>query len=428
MYKYEKYRNKNIFLNEKDGEDMNGGERYDCKPDNNYDYICVETNDGKYNSKNSCLNDCEKFYIKEQIINSELNKETIKFYNFIKELINKEKIDVYIKGGNVIGLKLLRMLYDKYNNDEKLFDKYFDEFLKLELIKDWDFSSYSKKEITDKYRKKLDEIARKYQLVPRAKTFILYQTKNFIEIENKALFEISILNSGENYSEMEIPLTTMKVKINEYNIKYIYMFAKIFMYHKKDGFNMNLIRRLISKIDILIHPCKDGFYTNTDVDIGCLNDELIKYIDEYKKYNDNLPQFIITHLCDPFRMCYRLQEKNIPKTEKIKKFMKNKFDLDKIDWLFDSKFVVKMIDKFTLELGKKINEIYKNNKFENVEKFMDGIYWKRIEIEYDKLLTKNGKKLLNNIFGKLLKKIKKDKVILSKDSSFYNLFLILNKK
>ena len=67
-------------------------------------------------------------------------------------------------------------------------------------------------------------MASKQRLVPRAKTFVLYQTKYPILVYEKALFEIAILDSDStDFSKMEIPMTTMKVRVNLSNIKYIFM-------------------------------------------------------------------------------------------------------------------------------------------------------------------------------------------------------------
>lgn len=399
------------------------GGRYKCVPENKFADICVEENEGKYKSKDGCINECENNYIKDQLINGNLNHETAKFYNFIKEITRDEKIDVYIKGGNVIGLKILKMIYDEYKDDDEKFKKYFDDFLKLDLIKDWDFSSYTKKEITQDYKKKLDSIAKKYYLVSRAKTFILYQTKNPILSEGKALFEISILeNDNAKYSTMEIPLTTMKVKVDQFNVKYIFMFAKLFLDHAKgEEFDFDLLKRLISKISIIIHPSENGFYHDPkNFDKGNLNDALIKFIEKYKKYDENLPQFFSTHLQDMLRLLYRLPEKNIPKTQKILKFLDATFsDKKGVDWLFDPKFVSKIVGDFTKDFGKKIKKIYKEDKMEGVMKFMDGMRWNRIEIDYNNLLTDKSKELLGNMLNKLIKKVGKDKINeLSEDNKF----------
>ena len=119
---------------------MEGGGRYECKPQNNFKDICVENENGKYKSKDGCVNDCEVQYIREQLKKVNIDRESSQFYLFIKDIIKNEKVDVYLKGGNVLGLKVLKMIYDKYKNNETEFKKVFKEFLKLELIKDWDFA------------------------------------------------------------------------------------------------------------------------------------------------------------------------------------------------------------------------------------------------------------------------------------------------
>lgn len=374
------------------------GGRYDCHPTNEYNNICIDNENGKYKSKESCINDCENLYIYDQLKKANLINETVKFYKFIKDIIKNENISVYIKGGNVIGLKILKMIYDKYSNDDEKFKKYFNKFLELELIKDWDFSAYTNNEIDKTYREKLNKIAKKYNLVSRASTFILYQTQKPILTDNKALFEISILKEEEhNYSDMEIPLTTMKIKVTEFNIKYIFMFAKEFL---SKEYNFDIIKRMISKISVIINPSENGFYSDTIFDDGNFNKNLLEFINNYKKINKNIPQFLVTHLKDPFRLLYRLPEKNIPKTIKIQKFIDDTFGKTNINWLFDSNFMIKFLNDFTKDFGDYINNIYKkNNNIDDVVKFMEGIKWNRVKIEYTKLLTDNSKKLLNNMLG-----------------------------
>ena len=424
--KYKKYHDKINSLNNQ----FVGG-KFDCQPKNEFKNICQESSTGKYKSKDSCLNECENLYIKDQLIKENLYQETGKFYNFIKELINKEKMTVYIKGGNALGLQVLKMIYDEYKNNDQKFKKYFDEFLKLELIKDWDFAAYTKKEITENDRDMLDKLAKQYQLVPRAKTFILYQTKKPILTDDKPLFEISILDN-EKYSSMEIPLTTMKVKVTEYNVKYIFMCAKSFISHKKgQQFDMELLKRMISKISVIINPHQNGFYNDPkNFDKGELNDKLIEYIRNYAKYEKNLPQFLATHLEDPFRMLYRLPEKNIPKTKKIIKLLETTLPhMRYIGWLFDPDFVIEMIELFTKELGNKIEKIYEKDGIDSVDKFLDGVYWSRTEIEYNKLIGEFGKKLLNNILGKLIKQMGKDNIEkLDSKNKFYHLLQFLTKQ
>ena len=53
------------------------------------------------------------------------------------------------------------------------------------------------------------------------KTFILYQTEFPIKLNDVALFEISIMED-EIFSNLELPLTTMKIKINKKNLNHIF--------------------------------------------------------------------------------------------------------------------------------------------------------------------------------------------------------------
>jgi len=398
-----------------------GGIRYECVPENRFAEICIEKDDGKYKSKDGCINDCETKYISNQLIKANIKGESVKFYLFIKDIIQNEKIDVYLKGGNVLGLKVLKMIYDKYKNDDKKFKECFEKFLKLDLIKDWDFSGYTKKSITPEYREKLDEIALKYKLYQRAKTFILYQTKRPILLEDKPLFEISILDS-DSFSKLEIPLTTMKVKVNEYNLKYVFMFCKTFLSYKQKGeeFDFDILKRMLDKINVIIYPHKNGLYdVKNNFDKGELNDEILNFIKPFEDFDKNLPQFLATHIEDPFRILYRLVEKNINKNNKIKKFLSDELNISKQEWLFESVWIEKMIKLFCEKLGEKLLNTYKDEYVKTldikqsilrVEKFLNGISFNRIEIDYD-MLGDMGKQLLQLLFTKLINEIERKNLI-----------------
>jgi len=448
--KYLKYKKKYYEL-KKDNSNNNlcGGMRYDCDPTQKFKDICKENDKGKYRNKESCINDCEMQYINKHLIDINIKGESVKFYLFIKDIINNEKITVYIKGGNVIGLKLLKMIYDKYKNDDKKFKEIFSKFLSLELIKDWDFASYTSKPIDDIYHDHLDKIAEKYKLVPRAKTFILYQTKRPILTEDKPLFEISIVEDADSFSKLEIPLTTMKVKVTEYNLKYIYMFAKSFLAYKNknEEFDFDIMKRMLDKIKIITHPHKKGLYDIGEkkerYDKGELNDDLIKYIETFSDFDKNFPQFLITHLEDPYRMLFRLIDKNIKKSEKIKQFIKDEIkESSKQEWLFDTKWLIDKINIFMKQFGQKIHKIYideyyTNNSLEKslekVAKFLEGINFGRTEIELDNF-SADGKNLLTLMLGPLIKEIllnhKVDDVkkINKNNNKFYHLLCKLIEK
>jgi hypothetical protein len=209
------------------------------------------------------------------------------------------------------------MIYDGSNNDE-IFEKNFNKFVELNLIRDWDFACYTTKTIDEKYRDHLDKVASNHKLVPRAKTFILYQTKYPIKIKDQALFEIAILEK-DNYIDLELPLTTMKVKVSHYNLLQIFMMAKLFS--SKDKIDINAVKHIIKDMKIIIPKHKDGLFDMDELYKDELSKEILDIITNFAKKDLNLQQFLITHIVEPNRLFYRFIEKNIPKVEKIKEFL-----------------------------------------------------------------------------------------------------------
>ena len=415
---------------------LKGGSKYSCHPEKLYKDICKEDSKGKYKSHISCSNECETKYIDQHL--GDISKESKKFYFFIKDIVENEHLDVYIKGGNALGLNVLKMVRDKFRNNDKKFEEVFNEFLDLGLIKDWDFAAYSRQKITEDYRNHLDSVAKKHTLVSRAKTYILYQTKYPLRIDEKALFEIAVLDS-DNYSKLELPLTTMKIRINRYN-KYVYMFAKSFFSYQQsqDPFDLDIIKKMLDNISVKVHPHKDGLYDPRDkFDPGDLNQNLIEFIDAFAKGDKKITQFLVIHLEDPFRLFYRLLEKNIPKTEKIRLFTKKYLNVFP-SWLMDVDKIKRIVHDFCIALGKKLVDVYDDvdlaqissdsadidssvsadtssdsdflsPSIKNVMGFLSGVNFGRTQIEY-KNFTDNGKECVKTIFAPLLNKIKIDEL------------------
>ena len=298
-------------------------ERFNCDPENKFSEICSSNSKGYYNSKESCMNDCENKHIKYNLKKANIYNETNIFSNFIYTLLSKN-YEVYLKGGTVLGLYILKLLYEKYGSDYTTFEKYFNDLLKLDLIKDWDFTSYTHSPIDEKLKESLNSLAKKNHLVLRGKTFILYQTEFPIKLKDAALFEISIMDA-EIFSNLEMPLTTMKIKINKKNLNYIFMFAKCFYSYKVKNIpiDTDIIKHMISKLNFFIYPNKNGLFSiNKDnYHIGSLNKNIVEYIRKFS-HNIDKEQFLITQIQEPNRIFYRLLEKNIPKVEKIISFLK----------------------------------------------------------------------------------------------------------
>lgn len=397
------------------------GGKYFCNPNTNkYEQICLPqledkssvSNNNFFKTKTECENECEDKFINIQLKKSNLFKESVQFYLFIKDLINKEHMKIYIKGGNVIGLAVLKLIYDKYKDDDIKFASTFKKFLSMELIKDWDFTAYTNDKDTDeKYRAKLDKMAAKYKLVPRAKTFILYQTKVPILVYNKALFEIAIIPADTPYSKMEIPLTTMKVQVNEHNLKYIFIMAKNFYSYKTKSMeiDLNIIKKVISMTNIIMHPCKNGLYDpGNKIDTGDLNYDLTEFIHKFTSENKYWTQFLITQLEDPYRLVYRMPEKNLKKTDHINQFIKTNLPMTaKPDWLLDTKKASGILERFIYKLGSKLVKIYSETRLlESVLDFLqDANFGKpQIQIEWNEL-GPDAKDRIGIIFGPLVRQI-----------------------
>jgi len=436
--KYLKYKTKYSKLLSEQNQNLNQtGGNYKCEPNNYFNKICQENKTGYYNSKEKCMETCENQYINKHLKKSNLKKETTQFSNLIKDLI-ADDICVYIKGGTVLGLLVLKEIYlygkeKNWSNDMWL--KNLKNFIKLDLIRDWDFACYTntntninKKcaKITDEYRTKLDKIAEKYKMVPRAKTFILYQAKYPIKIKDQALFELAILENEDNIN-LELPMTTIKVKITPTNLNHIFMLANCFF---KNRLDIDFIKHAIKNIDFMIPKHKNGLYTMDKIYYGCLSPELVIFIKNFSKSDMNLQQFLITHFIEPHRMFYRLLIKNIPKSNKINLFYReNKLNTKKLTWLIDSEYINTQIKSFIDCLSKHIYKIYLKNKsnFENViselDKFFSEVKFNRIELEYDNI-DSTGRCLIKTLFIKIYKNI----LIKGTDSKLVKLLLFLNKK
>lgn len=401
------------------------GGKYACEANkNNYNQICSnipnKSNTSKsekniFKTKVECENECEKKFITIQLKKSNLYRESVQFYLFIKDLIQKENMKIYIKGGNVIGLVVLKLIYDEYANDDVMFERAFKKFLSLELIKDWDFTAYTDGKDTDeKYRAKLDKMAAKYRLVPRAKTFILYQTRVPILVYDKALFEIAIIPSDTPYSKMEIPLTTMKVEVNEHNLKYIFIMAKNFYSYKtkRIPIDLGIIKKVISRTNIKIHKYKNGMYDPIPkIDTGDLNNNLVNFINKFTNGDKYLTQFLITQLEDPYRLVYRMPEKNIVKTKQIEDFISSNLPkTSKPDWLLNTEKTTNVLNKFIDKLGAELKKIYTEKQLLNtVLDFLEGANFGKpqIQIEWEEIGS-NAKNKIKRIFSPLVQQIGKN--------------------
>ena len=134
---------------------------------------------------------------------------------------------------------------------------------------------------------------------------------------------------------------------------------------------------------------------------------MVKFI---YKFTNNIYhiQFLITQLEDPYRLIYRMPEKNIKKTEQIIKFIKNNIKgLSMPSWLVNPITTMNLLNKFINELSIKLAQIYKQTKsLDKVLDFLDGVNFGKpqIQIEWDEFNSKT-KLRLTNIFKPLINQI-----------------------
>ena len=290
-----------------------------------------------------------------------MNNETIIWINFIKELV-RTGYYVSIKGGNVIGLKLLKNLTEEY--DEIPLNIYRD-FIKLRLIKDWDF--YLVLREGENFSDIL-KIAKKYDLHNEAETMVILRKKNCFKIDGEALFEMSIKDK-ERFSEFEIPLTTIELVIEKQNMHYLYTLLDYFNNQDED---IVKISRIINKFSICMFPTVNGLFEidEHNFDKATLYEGMIELIYTSSE-TIHEAQFLIAQIIQPDRLFYRLVSKNIPKSNRIREFIKrhhlptinHHFNTPNYDWLLDEKYTVNLIDRFIDSLVEELNKIYQKYAF-----------------------------------------------------------------
>lgn len=408
--------------------------KYTCDPKTQYKDICYKDKNGMYNTKHDCIKTCEGKYIGHNLSQAKLGSETHLYYSFVKELLKRE-YEVYAVGGCVIPLKLLQMIYKKY--PEKDFEKYLYKLVDLDLIKDWDFICYTNKVLDDKLKSEIDNLAKKHKLSSYTKSFILYHAKYHpIKIGDDDLFELAVYDDIQ-YNSLEIPLTRMRVKLNAKLLMYIFMFSKSFYSYKKDNIpiDLDIIKKMIKHINISIESeYKNGLFKSNPklFNSGILSSDMLKIIQKYSKYDNNIPQLLMIHIMDPIRMYFRLIQKNIAKTDKINKFIiSNKLSQTIPDWLInDTNKFKHIIKEFLTDIGNKLVNIYsKTNSIESVEEFMSGTQLgsSKLSTKYA-LMDNDSKNLVKLVYGKIYDLIRESENTKQNKSKLIETLNFLEKK
>jgi hypothetical protein len=273
--------------------------------------------------------------------------ELLCWKNFMAALYDLDpELKIYIKGGATLGLLLLKSLIKARN-----FDK-FSTYQSYNFLKDWDFICYSQSDVS------IPDILDKYSMFLEGKKVKVVRYKTLHErllINGESLIECSF-HSKENLSDMELPLTTIKIPVTTHNIKIIFDTIEMFNSNTLDE---DLLHNLFDNIEFIQRTCNDvGLFsvTNEEFDDGNLSNNFLSILCDYELEEK---QFIISHMKQPDRLFLRLQ-KNINKSDKIREYGAL-FD-ESYDFVLDNPYIDSLVSRFFFDLKSKIDEIYVQHK------------------------------------------------------------------
>lgn len=277
-------------------------------------------------------------------IHTETNIELANWKKYISNILQSNN-KLYIKGGNALGLFILKSFIHKPN-----FDTYYKEFVNYGFIKDWDFYCYgvdniARENILDKYDMTLE--GQKIQII-RYKTM-----HERLLLNNSPLIELAI-HKKEQLSDMEIPLTCIKIPITDNNLDI--MFDVISMFYN-NIIDKIILFKLFESIEFIQyeHNQYGLFSVNLNIfDDGNLSSTFLQLI---RNYTIDEQQFIISHMKQPDRLFTRLIQKNIPKSNNIIKFCEL-IGMHKYDFILDEQFINNLIWKFYEDLKNVVIELF----------------------------------------------------------------------
>ena len=355
---YNTYKNNKCMFSQLRG----GGYRCIQIPEDNNRKLCVEYPDDEKNDYDN-IKDCTLACHKPE--------EFARWREFLSELLTLDKENnIYVKGGTVIGIDVLKKLIAT-NIDDAEKNKLFGDFLRLNLIKDWDFTMIvctpvktmaDLNEINDCVEKSIN----KYGIENQGTSMIVLRTKSGrnLKLGDDFLFEMSV-KGGESYSSWEIPMTSMKILLTHNNIEHVFALASYFYdYYMGNNAEPNLkdVNRLLDNIAIDGQNIDEsGLFDiggKYNLDTGAMHPDLIDTIKKSTE-NDNEAQFIISHIIEPDRLFYRLFEKNMVKSGKIKNFFSGfkSADIPLPDWILNDDTIRGIIEKFLSELKTKVQSL-----------------------------------------------------------------------
>lgn len=363
-------------------------------------------------------NELDKFDKLDKL--DELDKSTM-FVNEIshyKSLIkysydNLSDVNFFLKGGFVIGFKLIQLIctstnigmsIDPSTPKQIIFDT-------LEFVRDFDIIMCMGGDNHQEYQNKLEkflstEIVSNY-FRKEGQIVVVLRDKNntkTISNPNESFIEMSIKNCSNPHKpshliDLEIPLTSMMIKISEQNIESIFSIIKSYRsIHSKSNTDLNnyldndfyfeLVNK-INSLEILVpntnkfglidvdspsYSSNDtklstqmiGLIEKTSIEISENQEFVEQFLAPIKQFLASIKQFLASMIIQPDRLFVRLVLKNIPKSIKCKKIL-SKYSVDKteINWLLDEQIITNIIIRFLSNLSVQYVDWRNLNTLEN---------------------------------------------------------------
>lgn len=360
----------------------------------------------------------------------------INMFKIVKAKYPNSKL--YLKGGSTLGLYILSLIPKNMAS--------FKSFMKLNLIKDWDFSiiipheydnfvyppNTSKckhglyKEFFDLVTTKISPNSNKMRVKFRSEgsKICIVRHAQKLMINDDVLFESSIHIKDKIitcFMDLEIPLTAMYFELKNisetrsfFNVAFAFSYInqqsnKSTETIDKNKLNniVNIIQKYVSKQTIIPIPAHQGLFKinkPSELCYGEKYDPKLRVLFDAFDCTLSEKQFILSQYFQIDRLLIRFVNKNIPKSNMIKDyFIATQINYSKEQWILSESHVMGLIDKFNKYLYdklfktsyEKLNDIFDDlsddsNKivaelFNTLDEFFEKCNMKRVNEFYTQL-------------------------------------------
>ena len=245
--------------------------------------LCVDDESGKYEHKDEC-----ETYCLDQKLNTELTAWKSLFKWCLENLPNNP---IYCKGGSALGLEVLKSILNKDPSK-------YQDFLSLNLIKDWDFTVFMSEEDRERFIKHVThkDLPDNLRFNVDGKKITMIRFNNALMIGDDYLLELSA-KIDQTLDDLELPLTNLKFEVNSNNIGLFFEIVKIYVKNDiKLEKMLEILNELLNKILVngveLVDSIENGLYTITDprkISTAGLSDELLGIMDKSVGISNRAP-------------------------------------------------------------------------------------------------------------------------------------------